>query len=804
MSSYEVLTASQRQQLQGVVQNLSQEDVARYYTFSSKDLAVIKRHKKKTRFGFALQLCYLRFPGRPVLEEEVITDQVLLYIGQQLKLPTQLVRQYGQGREQTLDDHLRTLQKEFGFRRFDDEAEQGLSEWLHSVALDLDDGSILLTLLMDEMRKRQIIQPKLARLENLVGKAHKNARQTLFSALTGQLSAQQLAQLIGLLDLRTEVPYVSHLVWLRQVPTQSKPINFQRLADRLQFLEALGLTDALSQAVPPHRLRQLARQGERMTPQHLKELADQGEQLSILTAFALDKMVSLTDQMLNMNNNLVTEMFQKSNQQRDRKWQRDGKQVNRILGLHQKIGTAVIQARQQDKDPYAAIERVLSWAAYVESVDQAGTLVQGDNFDGMEILPKRYPKIRRYSPRLLSALEFRGTEATRSLREAINVLQERNRKQKLGQIPPDAPKDFIKPSWEPYVVGAEGQIDHRYYELCVLTEIRNSLRSGDLTVKHSRSFKEFDEYLIPLPVWEHMLATKTVPLDIELDFDTYIKERREWLTEQLTRVNALMERGKLPGVELKAGKLAFKRDPRDEYAQEAEALSENLYALVPHVHIQEVLAEVDQWTHFSRCFTHARTGEPVEHLAALYAVILAEAINMGWTKMAEASPSLSEQTLLTTADWFLREDTYRPGLVELVNYHHQLPFVHYWGDGTTSASDGQFFQADKRAALAQINKHYGFQPGVMFMTHHSDQHQPYHATVIGPNDHQAPPMMDGLIHHLTDLNIQEHYSDTGGYADLDFAILPMFGVRYAPRIRDLNEKRLFCFDDPAHYPALRP
>ena len=167
MSSYEVLTASQRQQLQGVVQNLSQEDVARYYTFSSKDLAVIKRHKKKTRFSFALQLCYLRFPGRPVLEEEVIADQVLLYIGQQLKLPTQLVRQYGQGREQTLDDHLRTLQKEFGFCRFDDEAEQGLSEWLHSVALDLDDGSILLTLLIDFMdssaRSVQALDPTACR-----------------------------------------------------------------------------------------------------------------------------------------------------------------------------------------------------------------------------------------------------------------------------------------------------------------------------------------------------------------------------------------------------------------------------------------------------------------------------------------------------------------------------------------------------------------------------------------------------------------------------------------------------------------
>src|SRR5258708_677919 len=153
-------------------------------------------------------------------------------------------------------------------------------------------------------------------------------------------------------------------------------------------------------------------------------------------------MAGLTDQMLNMNNNLVTEMFQKSKRQQDRKLQRDGKQVNRILGLHQKIGAAVIEAREQGKDPYAAIENVLPWTTYVESVDEAGKLVQGEDFDGMEILPKRYNKMRRYSPRLLSAFEFSGTEATRGLREAINVLQERNLKQKGGEIPPDAPQDF--------------------------------------------------------------------------------------------------------------------------------------------------------------------------------------------------------------------------------------------------------------------------------------------------------------------------------------------------------------------------
>src|SRR5262249_36035634 len=127
-----------------------------------------------------------------------------------------------------------------------------------------------------------------------------------------------------------------------------------------------------------------------------------------------------------------------------------------------------------------------------------------------------------------------------------------------------------------------------------------------------------------------------------------------------------------------------------------------------------------------------------------------------------------------------------------------------WGDGTTSASDGQFFQADKRATLAEINKHYGFHPGVMLMTHQSDQYSSYKITAISPNEHQAPSMLDGLFHHHTDLNIREHYSDTGGYTQHVFAIMHLAGLAYAPRIRDLNEKRLHCFDKGAPYPTLAP
>jgi TnpA family transposase len=47
------------------------------------------------------------------------------------------------------------------------------------------------------------------------------------------------------------------------------------------------------------------------------------------------------------------------------------------------------------------------------------------------------------------------------------------------------------------------------------------------------------------------------------------------------------------------------------------------------------------------------------------------------------------------------------------------------------------------------------------------------------------------INHETDLRPREHYADTKGYTDALFGLCHLLGFRFAPRLRDLSERRLF-------------
>ena len=145
---------------------------------------------------------------------------------------------------------------------------------------------------------------------------------------------------------------------------------------------------------------------------------------------------------------------------------------------------------------------------------------------------------------------------------------------------------------------------------------------------------------------------------------------------------------------------------------EADALTARLYAMLPRIRVTDLLAEVAGWTLFPDCFTHLRTGETAADGRILMAALLADGLNLGLTRMAEACSIASLGKLAWTADWHIREETYAEALRRLVNQQQREPFAAIFGGGVASSSDGQFFQASGFGrAASRLNAHYGQQPG---------------------------------------------------------------------------------------------
>src|SRR5437868_8722022 len=135
--------------------------------------------------------------------------------------------------------------------------------------------------------------------------------------------------------------------------------------------------------------------------------------------------------------------------------------------------------------------------------------------------------------------------------------------------------------------------------------------------------------------------------------------------------------------------------------------------------------EVAQWTLFTDCFTHLRTGETAADSQVLMASLLADGLNLGLTRMAEACSIASLRQLAWTADWHIRDETYALALRRLVDEQQREPLAAMFGSGFASSSDGQFFRAGGYGRdAARLNAHYGDEPGSTFYTHLAYRHPP--------------------------------------------------------------------------------
>jgi TnpA family transposase len=99
-----VLNSAERKALFAVPE--SQQDLIRHDTLNEADLSLInQRRGDYNRLGFAVQLCYLRFPGHALPINVEPNKSLLAYTAQQLRVDPELWPQYAQ-RLETRREHL--------------------------------------------------------------------------------------------------------------------------------------------------------------------------------------------------------------------------------------------------------------------------------------------------------------------------------------------------------------------------------------------------------------------------------------------------------------------------------------------------------------------------------------------------------------------------------------------------------------------------------------------------------------------------------------------------------------------------
>ncbi|EGJ72783.1 putative transposase Tn3 family protein (plasmid) [Streptomyces sp. Tu6071] len=354
----------------------------------------------------------------------------------------------------------------------------------------------------------------------------------------------------------------------------------------------------------------------------------------------------------------------------------------------------------------------------------------------------------------------------------------------------------VREEWRKAVVDERGRVERIPYELCVLVSLRDALRRREIWVPGAGRWQN-PEGDLP-PDFEDNRDVHYDAIRQPQDPGSFIGALQKRLREALTRLDTALELGTTGGVDIvrKHGEPWIKVSPLGKQAE-----PENLVALKAEIErrwgtidLIDILKEAEFATGFTSEFASVATREAVPKAVLrrrLLLVLFALGTNMGIKRVAVTGKhGESEAVLRRVRHLFVNRTNLRAALVRLVNATFAARDQAWWGEGTACASDSKKFGSWSSNFMTEWHQRYRG-PGVMIYWHVERKSLCVYSQLKSCSASEVAAMIEGVLRHCTDVEIDRQYTDTHGASIVGFAFAHMLGFNLLPRLKNVGSARLY-------------
>jgi hypothetical protein len=543
------------------------DTLRKYFTLTQPDLN--QTHQCRgvvNKLGFAVQLCTLRWHGYFLPDTRDLPSAVIETIAVQLGVLPLPIDAYPHN-EKTRWEHLERIRLHLGFVPCDAGQRDRLLHHLTILAQALPRSTALRQAAYRWLKQEKIVRPGRTTLRDLITAAREAALQTVYAMLTSDLSAGQaekIASLLGAVAPLSDVPeaenepgFRSRFEQFKTAARKESPEALLTLLDQLSEIRLLGLT-ALPTLVEVHPAtrRLLAGWGYRYNVWHLRRFAAP-KRNAIVICFLHAVRAEMTDSIIEMQDKLITSIHNKARKRYDDVLRATEEARSRAVEVLEGMGTLVLNDSIPDHELRKHIFALLPSDDITRLVEGCRNLRAGADGSPLGLIHHWYGYTRQYSPALLEKTPFQFAQGS-PLGRAVTYVNQRNLDGHRTSFA-DAPVDFLPRRWVKHVVrkDAKGEmgLSRPHYEPALLTTLNERLKSGDVTVSHSRRWTDFEEYLIPRALWAAHRTAHYATLDLPLDVDVFLTRLNDRLTTITANVDQRVPQNK--ALTIDAGKGEF-------------------------------------------------------------------------------------------------------------------------------------------------------------------------------------------------------------------------------------------------------
>jgi TnpA family transposase/Asp-tRNA(Asn)/Glu-tRNA(Gln) amidotransferase A subunit family amidase len=424
---------------------------------------------------------------------------------------------------------------------------------------------------------------------------------------------------------------------------------------------------------------------------------------------------------------------------------------------------------------------------------------------------------RRMVPEIIQRLEFRSNnDHHRPIIQALDLLK-RYAGTKLQTFPVEEMvplDDIVKGLWREAVFEKDAQgrqhVNRITYEIGVLEALRDKLRCKEVWVVGANRYRNPDE---DLPAdFEAQRTPYYQALKLPLEADRFIADLDAEMREALHALDAGMPRNRRVKISRKRNKEAWitvtpfdpQPDPPNLTAIKAETL-----ATWPMTNLLDMLKETDLRLNFTDVLKSATAHENLDHSVLRPRLLLCLnglGTNAGFQRMAGLQSGTTAKDLAYVRRRYITVDSLRQAIAIVTNGTLRARNPAVWGDGTTAcASDSKHFGAWDQNLTTQWHMRYGGR-GVMIYWHVERNSLCIHSQLKSPSSSEVASMIEGVVHHCTEMEVDRQYVDSHGQSTVAFAFCRLLGFQLMPRLKAIHVQKLSRPDvgQADAYPNLQP
>lgn len=416
-------------------------------------------------------------------------------------------------------------------------------------------------------------------------------------------------------------------------------------------------------------------------------------------------------------------------------------------------------------------------------------------------LIKRYSRVARATLfAVLDALEF--CSSNNNFLNALTFIKlHQHSKAEFYSLTESVPMDNILTLQERekvlrYDQNQEHRVCRKDYEYAVFHQLQKKLKHKEVWVKGSIKYRNPDEDLPQdFDVCRDEYYQK---LRLPLSSDMFIQRVKDSMISHMMSLDNGFPQNKLVKIISKHNKPWIKVSPIEKKPEphNIERLKQKVLNKWGVIDLLDVLKEVDLREDITQGFITVGNREILDRESIrtrLLLCVFAIGTNTGLKRISGASlGAVTYEDLRHIKRYFLNPEDLRDAISHVVNAIFRIRDPAVWGVATSvCGSDSIQIESYDQNLMTQWHPRY-HGSGVMIYWHVNTQSVCIYSQLKTCTSSEVASMLQGLLDHQTEMDVQEHSTDSHGKSDLGFALTYLLGFDLLPRYKSLGAQKLYC------------